>query len=235
MNRNTSPCHNGISTTAQGCVVQPGTYTVIAEVPEHDSITSNTIEYTSMEDNPCASPDAADPHRIAELAGRPTVRLNAEAFTSEANHLRMAQPCTFEVAFLNEEDNTRPPIPDPVRCLRRSQNPPAGRIPSPSNLMRLTSAWFKDGSPLLPDGFYTLEASRCCPRHPPRLTFPLAWPADFGAQETDERSLKHIDVRTHRQLDGLLTRQGTCYVMEADEETYLLSNARTLSSWQPSF
>ena len=33
---------------------------------------------------------------------------------------------------------------------------------------------------------------------------------------------------------GLLTDEGTCYVMDSDGETYLLSNARTLSSWQPS-
>ena len=90
---------------AQGCVVEPGTYTVIAEVPEHQLIISETIEFFSIEDNPCAATDAARLSATLEWQDEQTVRLNAVASTGEAPYLRMAQPCTFEVAFVNEDGN----------------------------------------------------------------------------------------------------------------------------------
>ena len=218
---------------SEGCMVQPGTYTVVAEVPEHDLITSKTVEFLSVEANPCTSPDAATLTAALSWQDDRTVRLNAEAFTNQADHLRMAQPCTFEVAFLDEEDNT-------VHLFQTLCDAYDGRkilLPDASQSLKFDAvdiSMVQDGSPLLPDGFYTLSLTMLSTSSS-TTTLPLAWPADFGAQETDEPMVETPETfELTGSWAGLLTDEGTCYVMESDGETYLLSNARTLSSWQPS-
>ena len=213
--------------------MQPGTYTVIAEVPEHDLITSKTVEFLSVEANPCTSPDAATLTAALSWQDDRTVRLNAEAFTNQADHLRMAQPCTFEVAFLDEEDNT-------VHLFQTLCDAYDGRkilLPDASQSLKFDAvdiSMVQDGSPLLPDGFYTLSLTMLSTSSS-TTTLPLAWPADFGAQETDEPVDETPETfELTGSWAGLLTEEGTCYVMDSEGETYLLSNARTLSSWQPS-
>ena len=218
---------------SEGCMVQPGTYTVVAEVPEHDLITSKTVEFLSVEANPCTSPDAATLTAALSWQDDRTVRLNAEAFTNQADHLRMAQPCTFEVAFLDEEDNT-------VHLFQTLCDAYDGRkilLPDASQSLKFDAvdiSMVQDGSPLLPDGFYTLSLTMLSTSSS-TTTLPLAWPADFGAQETDEPMVETPETfELTGSWAGLLTDEGTCYIMESDGETYLLSNARTLSTWQPS-
>ena len=218
---------------AQGCVVEPGTYTVIAEVPEHQLIISETIEFFSIEDNPCAATDAAQLSATLEWQDEQTVRLNAVASTGEAPYLRMAQPCTFEVAFVNEDGNV-------VHVFQTLCDAYDGRklfLPDaaqPLEFDNVDISMVQEGTPLLPDGYYTLELTMLS-TSVSSVSLPIAWPADHGQTSVDEAVSDDVETfELTGTWNGLLTEQGTCYVMEADEQTYLLSSARTLGSWQPS-
>ncbi len=92
----------------------------------------------------------------------------------------------------------------------------------------------QDGTPLLPDGYYTLSLTMLS-TSPSTVTLPFAWPADHGVEEEEPTVVETVQpFELTGTWTGLLTDQGTCFVMDADGETFLLSNARTLPNWQPS-
>ena len=216
-----------------GCMVEPGSYTVVAEVPEHGLIASEVVEFISAEVNPCAASDAAQLTASLTWQGDQTVRLNAEASNAQATYLRMAQPCTFEVAFLNQEN-------DIVHVFQTLCDAYDGRkvlLPDASQPLEFDAfdiSMVQDGAPLLPDGYYTLSLTMLA-TSPSTVTLPFAWPADFGVEEIEETVAEPAEpFKLTGTWTGLLTDQGTCFVMDTGGETYLLSNARTLSTWQPS-
>lgn len=216
-----------------GCMVEPGSYTVVAEVPEHGLIASEVVEFISAEVNPCAASDAAQLTASLTWQGDQTVRLNAEASNAQATYLRMAQPCTFEVAFLNQEN-------DIVHVFQTLCDAYDGRkvlLPDASQPLEFDAfdiSMVQDGAPLLPDGYYTLSLTMLA-TSPSTVTLPFAWPADFGVEEIEETVAETAEpFELTGTWTGLLTDQGTCFVMDTGGETYLLSNARTLSTWQPS-
>lgn len=216
-----------------GCMVEPGSYTVVAEVPEHGLIASEVVEFISAEVNPCAASDAAQLTASLTWQGDQTVRLNAEASNAQATYLRMAQPCTFEVAFLNQEN-------DIVHVFQTLCDAYDGRkvlLPDASQPLEFDAfdiSMVQDGAPLLPDGYYTLSLTMLA-TSPSTVTLPFAWPADFGVEEIEETVAEPAEpFELTGTWTGLLTDQGTCFVMDTGGETYLLSNARTLSTWQPS-
>ena len=216
-----------------GCMVEPGSYTVVAEVPEHGLIASEVVEFISAEVNPCAASDAAQLTASLTWQGDQTVRLNAEASNAQATYLRMAQPCTFEVAFLNQEN-------DIVHVFQTLCDAYDGRkvlLPDASQPLEFDAfdiSMVQDGAPLLPDGYYTLSLTMLA-TSPSTVTLPFAWPADFGVKEVEETVAEPAEpFELTGTWTGLLTDQGTCFVMDTGGETYLLSNARTLSTWQPS-
>ncbi|MFZ8906412.1 MAG: ArsR family transcriptional regulator [Poseidonia sp.] len=216
-----------------GCMVEPGSYTVVAEVPEHGLIASEVVEFISAEVNPCAASDAAQLTASLTWQGDQTVRLNAEASNAQATYLRMAQPCTFEVAFLNQEN-------DIVHVFQTLCDAYDGRkvlLPDASQPLEFDAfdiSMVQDGAPLLPDGYYTLSLTMLA-TSPSTVTLPFAWPADFGVEEVEETVAEPAEpFELTGTWTGLLTDQGTCFVMDTGGETYLLSNARTLSTWQPS-
>ena len=216
-----------------GCMVEPGSYTVVAEVPEHGLIASEVVEFISAEVNPCAASDAAQLTASLTWQGDQTVRLNAEASNAQATYLRMAQPCTFEVAFLNQEN-------DIVHVFQTLCDAYDGRkvlLPDASQPLEFDAfdiSMVQDGAPLLPDGYYTLSLTMLA-TSPSTVTLPFAWPANFGVEEVEETVAEPAEpFELTGTWTGLLTDQGTCFVMDTGGETYLLSNARTLSTWQPS-
>ena len=218
---------------AAGCMVEPGSYTVVAEVPEHGLIASKTVEFFSVEANPCAASDAAQLEASVMWQDDQTLRLNAEASSDQATYLRMAQPCTFEVAFLNEGG-------DVVHVFQTLCDAYDGRkvlLPEASQSLEFDTidiSMVQDGTPLLPDGFYTLSLTMLSTSSS-TVSLPFAWPADHGVEEEESTVVETVEpFELTGTWTGLLTDQGTCFVMDADGETYLLSNARTLPNWQPS-
>ena len=218
---------------ASGCMVEPGTYTVVAEVPEHGLTMSEYIEFSSPETNPCVAPNTAQLEAKVTWKDDQTFRLNTKTSTDQATYLRMAQPCMFEVAFLNQAG-------DVVHMFQTLCDAYDGRkvlLPEASQPLEFDAidiSMIQDGTPLLPDGYYTLSVTMLS-TSPSTVTLPFAWPADYGVEDVEPTVAETVEpFELTGTWTGLLTDQGTCFVMDADGETFLLSNARTLPNWQPS-
>jgi predicted transcriptional regulator len=216
-----------------GCRAQPGTYTVIAEVPEHGLVSSQHIEFASMEANPCAEASSAEFAASMTWSDDTTMRI-ASLISSDSNeYLRMAHPCTFEVEFLNAADE----VVHRVQTLCDAYDGRKILLPSndePLQFDPLDISLVQDGEALIPDGQYTLQLTVLSTTSA-TTTLPFSWPQDFSETVAEEAS----ETMAAEQFEllgtwtGLTTDQGLCYVMDNDGEIHLLSNARTLPSWAP--
>ena len=216
-----------------GCRVGPGVYTVVAEVPEHGLTTSEHVRFHSSEANPCVDDDIATLEATLAWQDEQTLRIEAIVHNDEPYHLRMAQPCTFEIAFLDQSDE----IVHAYQTLCDAYDGRKILLPTSSEPLQfdaLDVRMIQDGTPLLPDGFYTLKIT-VLSTSTSSMTLPFAWPNDFGEAEDEGESLPAPDrFEIVGTWVGLLTEEGTCYMLENDGATHLLSNARTLPSWRPS-
>ena len=219
--------------TADGCKAEPGVYTVVAELPELGMSTTQRIDFHPGETNPCAPTQSALLEATMEWTGEDTLRVAPTVSNAEPHHLRMAQPCSFEVEFLDEDQVS-------VHMFQTLCDAYDGRkilIPGDSEPLQfddLDVRLIQDGTPILPDGFYTLRLT-VLSTSAASTSMPFAWPADFT--ETADADEAAVEVETFELLGtwfGLLTDQGVCHAMDTDGSTYLLSNARTLPSWEPS-
>ena len=216
-----------------GCRAEPGTYTVITEVPEHGLVASQHIEYQSVEADPCAEASTAALEATISWPEDALMNIAATMSSDTDQYLRMAQPCTFEVAFLNSDDEL-------VHVFQTLCDAYDGRkilLPSTQERLQfdtLDVSMVQQGEALLPDGQYTLQLT-VLSTAPATATLPFSWPQDFNQvveEEPDESS-----VSQRFELLGtwaeISTEQGTCYVMDDGEATHLLSNAKTLPAWSP--
>ena len=216
-----------------GCRVGPGVYTVVAEVPEHGLTTSEYVRFHSSETNPCVEDDIATLDASLVWQDEQTLRIDALVHNDEPYHLRMAQPCTFEIAFLDQSDE----IVHAYQTLCDAYDGRKILLPDstePLQFDALDVGMVQDGTPILLDGFYTLKIT-VLSTSTSSVTLPFAWPADFGtAEDEGESTLAPERFEIVGTWVGLLTEEGTCYMLDNDETTHLLSNARTLPSWRPS-
>ena len=216
-----------------GCRAEPGTYTVITEVPEHGLVASQHIEYQSVEADPCAEASTAALEATISWPEDALMNIAATMSSDTDQYLRMAQPCTFEVAFLNSDDEL-------VHVFQTLCDAYDGRkilLPSTQERLQfdtLDVSMVQQGEALLPDGQYTLQLT-VLSTAPATASLPFSWPQDFNEvveEEPDESS-----VSQRFELLGtwaeISTEQGTCYVMDDGEATHLLSNAKTLPAWSP--
>lgn len=215
-----------------GCNVGPGIYTVVAEIPEHGLTSSQTVAYHSSESNPCVEAEIATLEATVSWQDEQTLLVEPVIHNEDPYHLRMAQPCTFEVAFLDQSDEL-------VHAYQTLCDAYDGRkilLPGSSDPLEFDAlgvGMVQDGTPILPDGFYTLQLT-VLSTSTSSTSWPFAWPADFG-QVQDETEPEQVSERFELTGTwvGLLTEQGTCYMMDNEGSTHLLSHARTLPSWQP--
>ena len=219
---------------ANGCRVQSGTYTVIAELPEHGMVTTQHIEYTSMDINPCGDVNTADMDAGLSWLDETTVSVETSMSSEGQDYLRISQPCTFEVEFVNLDDEV-------VHRFQTLCDAYDGRkilLPSSTAPLRfdtLDISLVQDGTALLPDGQYTLELTAMSTTIA-TASMPLTWPQDFAETTTEEEPTQTVaePFELTGSWTGLSTDGGTCFVLENEGDMYLLSNARTLSSWTPS-
>ena len=219
---------------ANGCRVQSGTYTVIAELPEHGMVTTQHIEYTSMDINPCGDVNTADMDAVLSWLDESTVSVETSMSSEGQDYLRISQPCTFEVEFVNLDDEV-------VHRFQTLCDAYDGRkilLPSSTAPLRfdtLDISLVQDGTALLPDGQYTLELTAMSTTIA-TASMPLTWPQDFAETTTEEEPTQTVaePFELTGSWTGLSTDGGTCFVLENEGDMYLLSNARTLSSWTPS-
>lgn len=217
---------------SNGCLVSPGTFTVVVEVPQYALSTSTIIHYTDMVANPCES--------TSDLTLIPTITANDETSIdvalgiqndNEDMYLRMVSPCTYTLTFYDQSQVL-------AHELQTLCNDYSGRkllLTSGSENTPFTTvsvAMIQDGMSLLPDGMYTLEITiESSPRIVHNLQF--AWPmTDDSLDVQDEVELSETFELTGT-WSGILTEQGTCWVLTANDEQYLLAHARGMGSWQP--
>ena len=216
-----------------GCRVQPGTYTVIAEVPEHGLVASQHIEYLSMEADPCAEASTAELEASISWPEDTIMNIAATMSSETDQYLRMAQPCTFEVAFLNSDDE----IFHVFQTLCDAYDGRKILLPSTQERLQfdtLDVSMVQQGEALLPDGQYTLRLTVLSTASA-TATLPFSWPQDFT--EAVEEEPDEAPVLERFELlgtwAGISTEQGTCFTMDDGETTHLLSNAKTLPAWSP--
>ena len=216
-----------------GCRIQPGTYTVIAEVPEHGLVASQQIEYASMEANPCVASSTADLGASLTWVDETTMSVAAVVSSEVNEYMRMAQPCTFEVEFLNVNN-------DVVHRFSTLCDAYEGRkvlLPTaeqPLEFDPLSISMVQDGQALVPDGEYALRLT-VLSTSAPATSLPFSWPQDFAESVVDDATSDGV-TEPFELLGtwmGIATEQGTCFAMDNDDETHLLSNAKTLPSWAP--
>ena len=216
-----------------GCRGGPGVYTIVAEVPEHGLTTSEHVRFHSSETNPCVEDDIATLDASLSWQDEQMLRIDAIVHNDEPYHLRMAQPCTFEIAFLDQTDE----IVHAYQTLCDAYDGRKILLPESSEPLQfdaLDVRMVQDGTPILPDGFYTLKIT-VLSTSTSSVTLPFAWPADFGTTEDESESIQAPErFEIVGTWVGLLTEEGTCYMLDSDGATHLLSNARTLPSWRPS-
>jgi len=219
--------------TADGCRAEPGVYTVVAELPELGMSTTQRIDFHPGETNPCAPTQSALLEATLAWSGEDTLRVVPTVSNAEPHHLRMAQPCSFEVEFLDEDQVS-------IHMFQTLCDAYDGRkilIPGDSEPLQfddLDVRLIQDGTPILPDGFYTLRLT-VLSTSAASTSMSFAWPADFtGTTDAEEAAVEPETFELLGTWFGLLTDQGVCHAMDTDGSTYLLSNARTLPSWEPS-
>ena len=219
--------------TADGCKAEPGVYTVVAELPELGMSATQRLDFHPGEANPCTSVQSASLAATLEWSSDDTLRVSPAVSSLEPHHLRMAQPCSFEVEFFDEQQTS-------VHMFQTLCDAYDGRkvlLPGDSESLQfdaLDVRLVQDGTPILADGFYTMRLT-VLSTSAASTSMPFAWPADYtDAEEADSSPSEPDTFELVGTWVGLLTDQGTCHMMEADGSTYLLSNARTVPTWRPS-
>jgi predicted transcriptional regulator len=221
---------------SEGCRVQPGTYTVVTEVPQFGLATATTLEYRDAEPNACTPPANLNLQSSTAWLDDDTLQINtAVTNAGEAYNLRMIEPCAFVVEFIDASQQTA----HRFQTLCGEYDGRKVMVPSGETALQFDGfnvEMLQDGQAIVPDGFYTLEITMLT-SSTLSTTTSLAWPESFTEVEDNEAGTDEVVVESFELTGiwtGLLTEAGTCYVMESGESTYMLSNARTLGAWSPS-
>ncbi len=218
---------------SDACLVTPGIYTVVAELPEYGLSDSATLRFADIMDNPCSTNDGLNIDSTLTWTGDDQFEVEiALDNTGQERYIRMVNPCSFEVDFTDQEQTS----------LHRFQTLCGdydGRkilVPTGERVVEfetLSVQMIQEGQAILPEGDYILDIHLTSS---PRTTtsFDFTW-STADQEVTEENEIEQV-VETYQitgQWIGLLTEFGTCWMLEDADETYLLANARTLPSWSP--
>ena len=219
-----------------GCSVAPGTYTVVAEVPEFHLSVIETVAYRNPDSNGC---DGLTDIRLtvdSRWLDNDTLQLtNTVTNLGPEVYLRMTQPCSFILDFHDTEGTSvqRFVYFCGVYDGRKVLMPQGGEG---SVFATFEIELVQNGAPIVPEGIYQLELTLLASTTI-TSSVSVVWPQDFtqSPAEEEDTSSDEMDVfELTGTWTGLLTEQGTCYVLEMDETIHLLSHARTLAAWTPS-
>ena len=218
---------------SNACLVTPGIYTVVAELPEYGLSDSTTLRFADIMDNPCSTNEGLNID--STLTWTEDDRFEVEVAldnTGQERYIRMVNPCSFEVDFTDQNQNS-------IHRFQTMCGDYDGRkilISTGERVVEfetLSVQMTQEGQAILPDGEYTLDIHlTSSPRT--TTTFDFTW--STVDQEMNEENEVEEAIETYQitgQWIGLLTDSGTCWMLEDADETYLLSNARTLPSWTP--
>ncbi len=218
---------------SNACLVAPGVYTVVAELPEYGLSDSTTVRFADISDNPCSTNVGLNIDSTLTWTGDD--RLEVEVAldnTGQERYIRMVSPCPFEADFIDQD------LISIHRSLVLCGDYDGRKILVPTGervveFETISIEMTQGDQAILPDGEYTLDLHLTSS---PRITtsFDFTWSA--AEQDiTEENEIEQL-IETYQitgQWIGLLTESGTCWMLEDADETYLLANARSLPSWTP--
>ena len=216
------------------CRVDPGVYTVVVEVPEFGLVTSQRIQYSDVQANACADASSLSLSTTMDWVDEDTFQLSPSlSMDGEARYIRMNQPCTLELDFVNDDQESVHrfmTLCDAYDGRKVSLTPTANTL----QFNTFDVDMVQNGVDVLPEGMYSLNI-RLLSSTPATTTVEIAWPADFTLEEpvNEQETVTPERFEITGTWTPLGTEEGTCHVLNVGETSYLLSNARTLSSWQP--
>ncbi len=219
-----------------GCRVAPGTYTVVAEVPEFHLSVVETVDYRDADPSGCGGLADIQLTTDSTWFDDDTLQLtNTVTNLGPETYLRMTQPCSFVLNFINAENVSVHRFQD----LCGSYD--GRKVLMPQGAEGSVFATFEvqmvqNGAPVVPEGIYQLELTLLASTTS-TASVPVVWPQDFTESPAEEENTPTVELDVLELTGtwtGLLTEQGTCYVLEMDETIHLLSHARTLAAWTPS-
>jgi len=150
---------------------------------------------------------------------------------NEELYLRMINPCSYTLTFYDQNQvltHQLQTLCNDYSGRKLLLNSGSENTPFPT----ASVAMIQGGMPILPDGTYTLEiAIESSPRITNSVQF--EWPTTDDSSQVQEQVESSETFELTGTWSGILTEQGTCWVLNANEDQYLLSHARGLSSWQP--
>ncbi len=216
------------------CRVDPGVYTVVVEVPEFGLVTSQRIQYSDVQANACAGASSLSLSTTMDWVDDDTFQLSPSLWMDgEARYVRMNQPCTLELDFVNDDGES---VHRFMTLCDAYDGRKVSLTPTANTLQFNTFGvdMVQNGADVLPEGMYSLNI-RLLSSTPATTTVEMAWPADFTLEEpvNEQETVTPERFEITGTWTPLGTEEGTCHILNVGETSYLLSNARTLSSWQP--
>ena len=92
---------------SDACLVTPGIYTVVAELPEYGLSDSATLRFADIMDNPCSTNDGLNIDSTLTWTGDDQFEVEiALDNTGQERYIRMVNPCSFEVDFTDQEQTS---------------------------------------------------------------------------------------------------------------------------------
>jgi len=217
-----------------GCKVDPGTYTVVAEVPQFGLVDVHEVKYIDWLPKNCGLQTPALLDLTSTWLDEDRLRLEPTLSTVlESQHLRMQQPCAFQVDFVDtngqrvHHDLTSCDVLDGRKLLLNNQTSTIALDSFEVNMIQ-------DGMAIVPEGEYTLTVTFLSVT-PSQTSIDIVWPSTFTS-EVDEEPVEEVLPPTFDITGtwvGLMTESGTCFALEDGGDSYLLAHARTLGSWTP--
>jgi len=218
---------------SDGCLVAPGAFTVVIEIPQYGLSTSSEILYSDIIANPC--------DLDSDLTLTPSISTDGESAISldvtvenpqDEIFLRMVNPCTYKLTFFDQNQNVAHQLQtlcDDYSGRKLLLNSGSQNAP----FTTISVAMVQEEMPLLSDGTYTLEIAL---ESSPRIvqTVQFDWPMldeQTSSEESDDTQIETFEITG--TWSGILTEQGTCWVLNSEDEQYLLSHAREVGTWQP--
>lgn len=220
-------------TTNDGCSVGSGRLLVVASMPELGMVTSQSIAREHSDPNPCVDHRqvamSVDVERLTETDYRMDLRLSNSG--DEAT-LRMVQACTLSLKFFDSQEQLHHEFP--TLCNDYDGRSIIVPVNQTFNFEQVLFSTQEGEFTVLAPGDYTLEATLITSG---RLVYSAPFTHTSSASEpiTNEPTQAGSDAFVVAgQWVGLVTPDGTCWVLEEGEHMHLLSSALGLGWWAPS-
>ncbi|MBT5184771.1 MAG: helix-turn-helix domain-containing protein [Euryarchaeota archaeon] len=206
-----------------GCLVGPGVFTVIAEIPEHDLFSTSTIDLSRGSVSNCQS----DTIEItAELSGEEILQIVPEIFNPIEDEITWLSTCDLEITLVGAEGELG-------RILTHCDN--TVTLTTRFTSLELDSVEFDMSAQ--DDGEYTLFFSTFSDPAV-QSTINFEWPMLLDEEIVENNSQEVEDIVSSIVVAGTWsstnTELGVCWLLNSpDEGIITLAGAPGLTAWSP--